>query len=226
CHSNSLWHYRLGHPSDQVLKALKHKIDIKGNCNSSPVTSVTTPNKTQNHFCWDLIHLDAWGPYRITSKEGFKYFLTVVDDYSRAIWGGVLLNMWTECILTATYLINRLPTSVLKGKSPYDFVFDILPNDDSEARNHGSEHRSPHVDGTKTVNNTSISNSEATHDEDGTEPLDNVHTSFDSNSRATQKDHILLYQIDNNIVEPSFTSKGNSYNIQNVVNETVSQRRS
>ncbi|GJY77392.1 ribonuclease H-like domain-containing protein [Tanacetum coccineum] len=26
------------------------------------------------------------GPYRITSREGFKYFLTVVDDFSRDVW--------------------------------------------------------------------------------------------------------------------------------------------
>ncbi|GKC25325.1 ribonuclease H-like domain-containing protein [Tanacetum coccineum] len=183
----------LGHPSDQVLKALKHKIDIKGNCNSSLYDirhyskQTREPFPLSEHkttFVGDLIHLDVWGPYKITSKEGFKYFLTIVDDYSRAIWGGVPLNMWTECILTATYLINRLPTYVLKGKSPYDFVPyfkhtpDPLPNDDSEAQNHGSENRSPHVYGTEIVDsdNTSISNSEATHDEDGIEPLNNVHT--------------------------------------------------
>ncbi|GKC14390.1 ribonuclease H-like domain-containing protein [Tanacetum coccineum] len=49
--------------------------------------------------------------------------------------------------------------------------------------------------------------------------------SLDSDSGATREDHILLYQIDNNIVEPSSCSEGNIYNIQNVVNETVSQRR-
>ncbi|GJW21020.1 ribonuclease H-like domain-containing protein, partial [Tanacetum coccineum] len=34
----------------------------------------------------ELVHLDLWGPYRVPIREGFKYFLTIVDDYSRAIW--------------------------------------------------------------------------------------------------------------------------------------------
>ncbi|GJW19324.1 ribonuclease H-like domain-containing protein [Tanacetum coccineum] len=49
-----------------------------------------------------LVHLDLWEPYK----------------------GGIPLNMWYECVLTATYLINRLPTSVQNGKSPYDLVYN------------------------------------------------------------------------------------------------------
>ncbi|XP_071741113.1 uncharacterized protein [Rutidosis leptorrhynchoides] len=29
---------------------------------------------------------DVWGPYKVKSEEGFRYFLTVVDDFSRAVW--------------------------------------------------------------------------------------------------------------------------------------------
>ncbi|GJV46858.1 uncharacterized mitochondrial protein-like protein, partial [Tanacetum coccineum] len=42
--------------------------------------------------------------------------------------GGIPLRFWTECVLTATYLINRLPSSVLNGKSPYEMIYKNHPN--------------------------------------------------------------------------------------------------
>lgn len=32
-----------------------------------------------------LIHYDVWGPYRTTFSSGARYFLTIVDDFSRAV---------------------------------------------------------------------------------------------------------------------------------------------
>ena len=41
-------------------------------------------NKTKRIF--DLIHCDLWGPYRTPTHSGARYFLTIVDDYSRGVW--------------------------------------------------------------------------------------------------------------------------------------------
>ena len=35
---------------------------------------------------FELIHYDIWGAYRVPSLCGAQYFLTVVDDASRAVW--------------------------------------------------------------------------------------------------------------------------------------------
>ncbi|KAJ9565708.1 hypothetical protein OSB04_001674 [Centaurea solstitialis] len=35
---------------------------------------------------FELVHSDVWGPCPVTSKLGFKYFVTFVDDYSRTTW--------------------------------------------------------------------------------------------------------------------------------------------
>jgi len=33
-----------------------------------------------------LIHVDLWGPYSILSIYDHKYFLAIVNDYSRYTW--------------------------------------------------------------------------------------------------------------------------------------------
>ncbi|XP_071708647.1 uncharacterized protein [Rutidosis leptorrhynchoides] len=92
--SCKLWHVRLGHPSDQVLNVLKTKqkkrdlnIEPCEICHKAKQTRLPFPlseQKTTN--LGDLIHLDLWSPFKIQSKEGFKYFLTIIDDYSSAVW--------------------------------------------------------------------------------------------------------------------------------------------
>ena len=41
---------------------------------------------------FELVHCDLWGHYTTPSSCGIVYFLTVVDDFSRAVWVYLLHN--------------------------------------------------------------------------------------------------------------------------------------
>ena len=54
-------------------------------CQLEKYTRVPFPEcldqRTKSQF--ELIHTDIWGPSRIESTLGFRYFVTFIDDYSR-----------------------------------------------------------------------------------------------------------------------------------------------
>ena len=47
-------------------------------------------HETQNQL--DHIHSDLWEPSRVPSIGGARYFLTLIDDYSRKVWIYFLKN--------------------------------------------------------------------------------------------------------------------------------------
>lgn len=102
-----LWHRRLGHSSNRVLKLVPA---IKNNsshvCKKLSHTCTVCPQAkhTRDPFpvsdskasrIFELLHCDLWGPYPTPSSGCAHYFLTLVDDYSCAVWV-YLLQLKTE----------------------------------------------------------------------------------------------------------------------------------
>ncbi|KAK2413561.1 putative mitochondrial protein [Trifolium repens] len=110
----SLWHCRLGHISDSIHKCIASKfpfIAYKNHnkntpcdvCHFSKQRILPYPNSiTHSSNIFDLLHADIWGPYATPSVSGHRYFLTLVDDYSRFTWI-ILMKFKSE---TRNHIIN------------------------------------------------------------------------------------------------------------------------
>lgn len=92
-------HARLGHVS---LSKMKHKdhcdysVVMEYNCD---ICLLANQHKepfdvsfSRTSHCFDLVHLDLWGLYRVLSTDGAAYFLTILDDHSRIVWTYLLHN--------------------------------------------------------------------------------------------------------------------------------------
>lgn len=93
----------LGHPSSDKLKLLsgtlsmpKNSSLVESHCPICPLAKQKRLSfESHNHMSsspFDLIHLDVWGPFKRESIEGYKYFLTIVDDHTRVTWIYMLRN--------------------------------------------------------------------------------------------------------------------------------------
>jgi len=79
----TLWHFRLGHVSNKSLDVIKNKFPfVKYNksficdiCHFAKQKKLPFPlSSSKSKKCFDLIHVDVWGPYSFTSIHGHKYF--------------------------------------------------------------------------------------------------------------------------------------------------------
>ena len=56
-------------------------------CHFAKQKRLSFPNSSHvSHCLFDLVHCDLWGPFSVPTIEGYKYFLTIVDDHSRCTW--------------------------------------------------------------------------------------------------------------------------------------------
>lgn len=92
--SSSLWHQRLGHIPTTVLLQISDlevpKNSVLPHCTVCPQAKQCKlpfpTSSSQAGSAFDLIHCDVWGPYKSVTHSGCNYFLTILDDHTRALW--------------------------------------------------------------------------------------------------------------------------------------------
>lgn len=94
---SSLWNQRLGHISERGLQELEKQgllcgdkvegLEFCEHCIYGKQTRVkfnTGIHKTKGKL--DYIHSYLWGPSKVPSHGGNRYFITFIDDFSRKVW--------------------------------------------------------------------------------------------------------------------------------------------
>jgi hypothetical protein len=97
CSDSMLWHMCLGHMSQLGLAELSKRGLLKGYNNNElelceycvfgkhkRVKFNTSVHATEGIL--DYVHADLWGPSRKHSLGGYRYMLTIIDDYSRRVF--------------------------------------------------------------------------------------------------------------------------------------------
>lgn len=96
---NFIWHLRLAHiPFENMryISALSLSLASKQSfpcsiCHIARQTRLPFPDSSiSTSIPFQLIHVDTWGPYHTPTSSGSRYFLTIVDDFSRATWTHLL----------------------------------------------------------------------------------------------------------------------------------------
>ena len=95
------WHQRLGHPTfgsiDQLVK--RKVISSYGKKNDQTCEECIlakskklsyTKGKHTSSAPLDYAHSDLWGPAPVNSLGGGRYYMSIIDEYSRKIWLYVL----------------------------------------------------------------------------------------------------------------------------------------
>lgn len=116
---HKLWHQRLAHPSETILSTL-----FPSFCKSSLICEICQLAKfaklpfdvslSRASKMFQIVHSDIWGPAPLDSWDGYKYFATFVDDYSRVTW--VYLLKFKSDLLKVFQDFHNLVMNIFSSK--------------------------------------------------------------------------------------------------------------
>ena len=127
-----LWHLRMGHMPFNKLHLINSVFDNKVGsqvicqvCHKARQTRKPFPvSLSKTEKCFELLHIDTWGPYKNKTYDAFSYFLTIVDDFSR--------NTWTFLMRNKTDVVNIISDFLVFIKTQYSSLVLCIRSDNAK----------------------------------------------------------------------------------------------
>ncbi|KAI5335957.1 hypothetical protein L3X38_026091 [Prunus dulcis] len=124
--SSSLWHRRLGHPTNAVVKLILKNSQLESlNDDSSMIFSSCLHGKmhrlpfTDTHIKtripFSRIHSDVWGPSHFKSLDGYRYFVSFLDECTGYLWLFPLVNkseVFSKFLHFTAYVQNQFKATI------------------------------------------------------------------------------------------------------------------
>ncbi|CAL8075067.1 unnamed protein product [Prunus armeniaca] len=115
--NTSLWHKRLGHPSNTITSALLRQSHISFSLDNSKLVCTTCLEGKLAKLPFpypvvksikplEVIHSNVWGPSPTLSVEGFRYYVSFIDECTRFTWIFPMINK-VESDGGGEYLSNK-----------------------------------------------------------------------------------------------------------------------
>ena len=109
----NLWHFRMGHPSLERLRAMQSYYPFLSSSKDFVCTTCHYAKHKRLSFSssishastiFELLHIDIWGPCSKTSMHGHRYFLTIIDDFSRYTWTHLMHTKVETCQIIINFI--------------------------------------------------------------------------------------------------------------------------
>ncbi|GJT21956.1 ribonuclease H-like domain-containing protein [Tanacetum coccineum] len=136
------------HPIEKCYKIVRYPDHIKKKWANNNNTQRTSNNYSSNNINSSSVEVPT-SPSTQLTPEQIQELLNLLN--SKHAKNGDSTYLWTECILKATYLINRLPSSMLNEKTPYELVSSTIDDDESSVSGSISNSLSESLDNNATT---------------------------------------------------------------------------